>query len=132
MSNIHPTAIVDKTAQLHPTVQVGPYAIIGPNTIIGEGSTVGPHAIVEHVHMGKNNRIFGGSFVGVAPQDLKYKGEPTLLIMGDNNLVRETATLNRGTTATGKTVIGSNCLFMAYSHVAHDCVLGNHVVVVNS
>lgn len=130
-SNIHPTAVVDPSAQLHPSVTVGPYAIIGPDTIIGEGSTVGPHAILEHVHMGKNNKIFGGAFVGVPPQDLKYKGEKTLLVMGDNNTVRETATLNRGTAATGKTVIGSNCLFMAYSHVGHDCRVGNHVIIVN-
>lgn len=131
-SNIHPTAVVDPSAKIDPSAQIGPYAIIGPDTVIGAGSTIGAHAIVEHVHMGKNNRIFGGSYVGTAPQDLKYKGEPTRLIMGDNNLVRECATLNRGTTATNETRVGSNCLFMAYSHVAHDCRLGNNVILVNS
>lgn len=130
--NIHPTAIIHPSAKLHPTVKVGPYAIIGEDAEIGEGTTIGAAAQVEHVTMGKNNKIMGGSFVGVAPQDLKYAGEKTRLIMGDNNLVRECATLNRGTTHTGETRIGSNCLFMAYSHVAHDCRLGNHVILVNS
>jgi len=132
MSNIDPRAAVHPSAKLHPSVKVGPFAFIGEDVEIGEGSSVGPHAIVEHVTMGKNNRIFGGAFVGVAPQDLKYAGEKTRLVMGDNNTVRECATLNRGTTHTGETRIGSNCLFMAYSHVAHDCRLGSHVILVNS
>lgn len=129
---IHPTAIVHPTAKIDPSVEIGPYAVIGEDTIIGSSCTVGPHAIVEFTHMGKNNRIMGGAFVGVPPQDLKYAGEKTRLVMGDNNTVRETATLNRGTTATGETRIGDNCLFMAYSHVAHDCRVGNHVILVNS
>lgn len=128
---VHSTAIVHPTAKLHPSVEVGPYAIIGEAVEIGEGSFVGPHARLEFVRMGKNNKIHGGSFVGVPPQDLKYAGERTMLIMGDNNTVRETATLNRGTSATGETRIGSNCLFMAYSHVGHDCRVGNHVIIVN-
>jgi UDP-N-acetylglucosamine acyltransferase len=132
MTNVHHTAIVHPSAKIHPTALVGPYAIIGEDTVIGADSTVGAHAHVEHVRMGKNNKIMGGCFVGVPPQDLKYAGEKTLLVMGDNNTVRECATLNRGTTATGETRIGSNCLFMAYSHVAHDCRIGNNVILVNS
>ncbi|MEE8424961.1 MAG: acyl-ACP--UDP-N-acetylglucosamine O-acyltransferase [Elusimicrobiota bacterium] len=131
MSNIHATAVVHPTAKLHPSVVVGPYAIIGEDVEIGEGSTVGAHAIVEFAKIGKNNRLFHGCFVGTAPQDLKYKGERTLLEMGDNNTVREMAQLNRGTDASGKTVIGSNCLFCAFTHVAHDCRIGDHVIMVS-
>ncbi|MBI3551191.1 MAG: acyl-ACP--UDP-N-acetylglucosamine O-acyltransferase [Elusimicrobia bacterium] len=132
MANIHPTAIVDPSAQIDASASVGPYAIIGPETVIGPGSTIGAHAVVEHVRMGKDNRLFPGCHVGVAPQDLKYAGEKTHLVMGDKNTVRECVTLNRGTAAHGETKIGSNCLFMAYSHVAHDCHLGDGVILVNS
>lgn len=131
-SNIHPTAVVDPAAKLDPSVVVGPYAVIGAEAVIGAGTTIGAHSVVENVTMGKNNRVFSGAYVGTAPQDLKYAGEKTRLIMGDNNLVRECVTLNRGTTATGETRIGDNCLFMAYSHVAHDCRVGNNVILVNS
>ena len=132
MTKIHPTAVIHPTAKLDSSVVVGPYAVIGEDVEIGADTVVGPHAIVEFTTMGKNNKIMGGSFIGVPPQDLKYAGEKTRLIMGDNNVVRETATLNRGTTATGETRIGSNCLIMAYAHVAHDCRIGNHVILVNS
>lgn len=130
--NVHPTAVVDPSAKLDASVVVGPYAVIGPETVVGAGTTIAAHAVLEHVHMGKNNRIFSGAYVGTAPQDLKYAGEKTRLVMGDNCLVRECVTLNRGTTATGETRIGNDCLFMAYSHVAHDCRVGNHVILVNS
>ena len=130
--NIHPTAVIHPSAKIDPTAKIGPHAIIGENTTIGAGTVVGPHAVVEHATVGKNNRLHAGCFVGTAPQDLKYAGEPTRLVMGDNNSIRECVTLNRGTTATGETVIGSNCLFMAYSHAAHDCRVGNGVVVANS
>lgn len=129
--NIHPAAVVHPSAKLHPTVKVGPYAIIGEHVTIGEGTTIGAHAVVENTTMGKNNRLFPGCFVGLAPQDLKYAGEKTMLIMGDNNTVRECVTLNRGTTASGETRIGNNCLFMAYTHVAHDCRVGNNVIIAN-
>ena len=132
MSNIHPTAIVDASAKIDPTATIGPYAIIGPDTTIGAGTTVGAHAVVEFATIGKNNRLFAGCYVGVAPQDLKYAGEKTRLVMGDKNTVRECATLNRGTSAHGETRIGNDCLFMAYSHVAHDCQIGNSVILVNS
>ena len=129
---IHPTAIVHPTATLDPSVTVGPYAVIGEDVVIGAGSSVGPHAVVEHATIGKNNKLHAGCYGGTAPQDLKYAGEKTRLVMGDNNTVRECVTINRGTTHTGETRIGSNCLFMAYAHVAHDCRIGNGVIVVNS
>jgi UDP-N-acetylglucosamine acyltransferase len=132
MSNIHPTAVVDPSAKIDPSATVGPYAIIGPDTVIGPGSSIGSHAVVEHTQMGRENRLFSGCYVGVAPQDLKYAGEKTRLVMGDKNTVRECVTLNRGTAAHGETKIGSGCLFMAYSHVGHDCQLGNGVILVNS
>lgn len=132
MSNIHPTAVVHPTANIDPAAVVGPYAVIGEDTVIGAGTTVGAHAVVEFTHMGKDNRLMPGCFVGGPPQDLKFAGEKTRLVMGDRNTVRECVTLNRGTSATGETVVGSDCLFMAYSHLAHDCRVGNHVVLVNS
>ncbi len=129
--SIHPTAVVDATAAVHPTALVGPYAVIGPETAIGPETTVGAHAVVEYATLGRGNQIFPGAFVGGAPQDLKYKGEKTRLVMGDGNAVREAATLNRGSHATGETRIGSGCLFMAYSHVAHDCRVGDRVILAN-
>jgi UDP-N-acetylglucosamine acyltransferase len=131
MNKIHPTAVVDPSAQIDKTVEIGPYAIIGADVVIGPECSVGPHAIVEYTHMGRGNKIFGGSFLGGAPQDLKYAGEKTRLVMGDYNTVRECATLNRGTIASGETRIGSHCLFMTSSHVAHDCRIGDHVILVN-
>ena len=132
MSLIHPTAVIDPSAQIDPTVEIAPYAVIGQDVIIGAGCKIGAHATVERVHMGKENRLHPGCFVGTPPQDIKYAGEPTRLIMGDKNTVRECVTLNRGTVATGETRIGNGCLFMAYSHVAHDCRVGNGVILVNS
>lgn len=131
-SNVHPTAVVHPSAKIDSTAVVGPYAVIGEDVVMGPGCTVGAHAVVEHTHMGRDNKFFPGCYVGGAPQDLKYAGEKTLLVMGDKNTVRECVTLNRGTAATGETRIGSNCLIMAYAHVAHDCVLGNGVILVNS
>jgi len=128
----HPSAVIHPGAKIDPSCEIGPGAVIGEDVIMGPGCTVGAHAIVEHVHMGRNNKLHPGCYVGTAPQDLKYKGEKTRLVMGDNNTVRECVTLNRGTHATGETRIGSGCLFMAYSHVGHDCRLGNNVILVNS
>jgi UDP-N-acetylglucosamine acyltransferase len=128
---IHPSAIIHPTAKIAGTVEVGPYAIIGENTIIGERTSVGAHAIVEYAEIGTGCKIFSHAAVGTAPQDLKYKDEPTKIVIGNNCMIREFTTLNRGTTATGKTVIGSDCLFMAYSHVAHDSHIGNGVVIAN-
>lgn len=130
---IHPTAVVDKTAKIDPTAEIGPFAIIGPETEIGARTKVGAHAVVEYATLGCDNVLHPGCFVGTPPQDLKYAGEKTRLVMGDKNTVRECVTMNRGTTGGGGlTKIGSNCLFMACSHVAHDCQLGDHVIIVNA
>ncbi|MCB4790745.1 MAG: acyl-ACP--UDP-N-acetylglucosamine O-acyltransferase [Elusimicrobia bacterium] len=129
---IHKTAIIDSNAKLADDVEVGPYAIIGEGTEIKAKSKIGSHAIIEFAEIGENCIIHSHAAVGTAPQDLKYKGEPTKLILGNNCTVREFCTLNRGTTASGKTVIGENCLFMAYTHIAHDCIIGNGVITVNA
>ena len=129
---IHPTAVIHATAKIDPTVQIGPYAVIGEGTVLGPRVTVGPHAVVEFADVGEGCRIFSGAYVGTAPQDLKYRGESTRLILGPGCTVREAVTLNRGTAATGVTKIGARCLFMAYSHVAHDCIIGNEVILANS
>lgn len=134
MTRIHPTAIVDPRAELAETVEVGPYAVIGPNVRIGDGTTIGPHAVVEGwTTIGRDNRIFQFASVGAAPQDKKYRGEPTRLEIGDGNTFREFVTLNCGTVQdTGVTRIGSDNWVMAYVHVAHDCVVGDHTILANS
>jgi len=131
---IHPTALIDKTAQLADDVEIGPYAIIGKYVTIGSGSWVGPHAMIDSwTEIGCDNKIFQFASVGAPPQDLKYQGEETWLKIGDCNQIREFATLHRGTvTGGGITTVGNNCLFMAYSHVAHDCVVRNNVVLANA
>jgi len=131
-TRIHPTAVIHPTAQIDPTAQVGPYAVIGEETKLGPRVTIGPHAVVEFTELGEACRVHAGAFVGTAPQDLKYRGERTKLVLGSGCVVREAVTLNRGTAATGVTQIGARCLFMAYSHVAHDCVIGNEVILANS
>lgn len=130
---IHKTAIVDPSAKIDPTAEIGPYAVIGPDAEIGPRTKVGAHAVVEHATLGADNVLHAGCYVGTPPQDLKYAGEKTRLVMGDKNTVRECVTINRGTAqGGGVTRIGSNCLFMACSHVAHDCVVGDGVIVVNA
>jgi UDP-N-acetylglucosamine acyltransferase len=130
---IHPTAIVSPRAQLHASVEVGPFAIIGPDVRIGAGSSVGPHAVVEgRTTLGEKNRVFQFASVGAIPQDLKYAGEPTALVIGDGNQIREFSTLHIGTAGGGGvTRIGNQNLFMAYSHVAHDSQVGNRCVFAN-
>ncbi len=128
----HKTAIVDPGAKIDPTCEIGPYTVIGPDVVMGPRCIVGAHCVLEYVHMGADNRLHSGCYVGTAPQDLKYAGEKTLLTMGDKNTVRECVTMNRGTNATGKTIVGSGCLFMAFSHVAHDCRLGDNVILANA
>ncbi|HBT96833.1 MAG TPA: acyl-[acyl-carrier-protein]--UDP-N-acetylglucosamine O-acyltransferase [Desulfobulbaceae bacterium] len=130
---IHPTAIIDKTAELDGTVEVGPYAVIGAHVHIGEGSIVEAHASVKGpAFIGKRNVISSFAAVGGDPQDVSYQGEATELHIGDDNKIREYATLQRGTLkGDGKTVVGNGNLFMAYSHVAHDCRIGNHVIMAN-
>lgn len=130
---IHPTAVVDPSAKIDPTAEIGPYAIIGPETTIGARTKVGPHAVVEYATLGTDNVLHAGCYVGTAPQDLKYAGEKTRFVMGDKNVVRECVTMNRGTAqGGGVTTVGSNCLFMACCHVAHDCRVGNGVIIVNA
>jgi UDP-N-acetylglucosamine acyltransferase len=126
--------VVHPEARLHETVEIGPYAVIGEKVTIGEGTTVGPHTvIVGRTTLGARNRIFQFASLGAEPQDLKYAGEDTELVMGDGNTVREFATLHIGTAGGGGvTRIGNGNLFMAYSHVAHDCVVGNGCILANS
>ena len=129
---IHNTAIVHPSAKIAKDVEIGPYSIIGENAVIGKGTKIGAHAVVEYAEIGEGCNIFSHAAVGTPPQDLKYNNEPTKIIVGSNCLIREFVTLNRGTTASGKTVIGNNCLFMAYAHVAHDCIVGNNVIMANA
>jgi UDP-N-acetylglucosamine acyltransferase len=130
---IHPTAIVDPQAVLASDVEVGPYSIIGANVEIGPGCKVGPHVVIlGPTRIGADNRFHQFASIGDAPQDLKYKGEETRLEIGDRNVFRENCTINRGTAQDhGVTRIGSDNLFMAYTHVAHDCVVGDKCVFAN-
>ena len=132
-TGIHPTALIDESAELGPGVSVGPYTVIGPNVQIDSGTRIGPHVLIERdTSIGGDCVISSGAVLGTDPQDLKYAGEPTRLIVGDRTTVREFATLNRGTGSGGLTSVGSDCLLMAYSHVAHDCEVGDHVILANS
>jgi UDP-N-acetylglucosamine acyltransferase len=132
-SGIHSTAVIDSSAEIADDVTIGPYTVIGPNVRIGTGTVVGPHVyILRDTILGSGCAVHHGAALGGDPQDLKYNGEPAELIIGDQTVVREFVTLNRGTSAHGRTEIGSNCLLMAYAHVAHDCVIGNHVILANS
>ncbi len=131
--HVHPTAIVDPGADLADGVRVGPYAIIGPNVEIGSRTVIGPHAYIEKdTRIGRDCLISKGAVLGTDPQDLKYEGEETLLIVGDGTTIREFATLNRGTRASGSTEVGSGCLLMAYSHISHDSRIGDHVIIANA
>ncbi|CBL46415.1 Acyl-[acyl-carrier-protein]--UDP-N-acetylglucosamine O-acyltransferase [gamma proteobacterium HdN1] len=134
MTLIHEQAIVDPKAELAEDVQVGPWTYIGPGVEIGAGSVIGPHAVIRGpTRLGKNTRIFQFASVGEDCQDRKYKGEPTRLEMGDNNVIRECSTIHRGTMQDrGVTQIGNNNLFMAYTHVAHDCIIGNDCILSNN
>ena len=126
-------AVVSPRAQLGEGVTVGPFAVIGPQVVIGDRTTIGAHAVIEGpTRIGVDNQIFSFASIGSAPQDKKYKGEPTELTIGDRNVFREFCTINRGTaTGRGLTSIASDCLFMAYAHVAHDCDIGNKVILAN-
>jgi len=131
--DIHPTAIIDPGAELDEGVTVGPWAIVGPGVRVGAGTEIGPNAYLERdVTVGRECRIFKGAVLGTDPQDLKFRGETTRLEVGDRTVIREYATLNRGTSAAGVTRVGDDCLLMAYTHVAHDCILGNHVILSNA
>ena len=130
---IHSTAIIDPKAEIGEDVEIGAYSVIEKGVVIGQGTKIRSHVFIgEGTLIGKKCQIYQFASVGEAPQALAYRGEKTSLLMGDQNIVREFVTLNRGTAAGGgKTVIGQSNLFMAYSHVAHDCLLGNHVILAN-
>ena len=129
---IHPTAVINKNAQIHPTVKIQPYAVIGSQVSIGANTVVGSHAIIDGLTtIGRDNQIFPGAAIGLEPQDLKYKGANSEVIIGDRNRIREYVTINRATDEGEATVIGDDNLLMAYSHVAHNCMIGNEVVIAN-
>jgi UDP-N-acetylglucosamine acyltransferase len=128
----HPTALVSKKARLADDIQVGPYTIIGENVQIDSGTKIGAHCVIDgNTVIGKNCQFFSGAVVGSQPQDLKYKGEKSYLEIGDNNIIREYCTLNLGTGEGGRTIVGSNNLIMAYSHIAHDCLVGSECIIAN-
>jgi UDP-N-acetylglucosamine acyltransferase len=128
-----PLAYVHPEAKIADNVVIEPFVTIDKDVTIGEGTRIGSSAtIMAGVRIGKNCRIFPGAVIGAEPQDLKFRGEYSTVEIGDNTTIREFVTVNRGTSAKGKTVIGSNCLLMAYVHVAHDCIVGNNVILVNS
>ncbi len=129
---IHPTALISPNAKIDSDVDIGPYTVVEDDVEIGSGTKIGPLCrITGHTIIGKNNSIFSHSVIGSIPQDLKYKGEKSWVIIGDGNKIREFVTINPGTGEEGKTIIGNNNLIMAYAHIAHDCILNNGVIVAN-
>jgi len=131
---IHPTAIVHPSAKIADGVQIGPYTVVGENVSIGSGTVIGPHVVLDGItEIGRDNRIFQFASVGAAPQDLKYRGGRTTLKIGDRNTIREFVTMHCGTEdGGGETVVGDDNLFLAYSHIAHDCRVGDHVILSNN
>lgn len=132
--DIHKTAIIDERAQLAEGVSVGPYSIIGPDVVIGAGTQIGSHCVITgRTTIGANGKIFTGAVIGSVPQDLKHLPDDVVYLeIGDNNIIREYVTMNPGTLkGGGKTLVGSHNLFMAYTHIAHDCVVGNHCIMAN-
>ncbi|MDH4180747.1 MAG: acyl-ACP--UDP-N-acetylglucosamine O-acyltransferase [Betaproteobacteria bacterium] len=134
MTSVHATAIVDRSAELADDVVVGPFSIVGPGCAIGAGTVVGPHAVIAaRTRMGRRNRVFQFASIGEIAQDRKYGGEPTTTTIGDGNVFREYVTVHAGTAQDrGDTAIGDDNLFLAYTHVAHDCVVGSHTVFSNN
>lgn len=130
---LHSLSVVNPNARIAADVEIGPFTFVDDDVEIGAGTWIGPNvSIFAGARIGKNVKIFPGAVIAGIPQDLKFKGEYTTAEIGDNTTVREYVTINRGTSAAGKTCVGSDCLLMAYAHVAHDCVLGNHVVIANN
>ncbi|NLI71657.1 MAG: acyl-ACP--UDP-N-acetylglucosamine O-acyltransferase [Bacteroidales bacterium] len=128
-----PLTYIHPDAKIAHSVEIDPFTRIDKNVVIGEGTTIGSNVtILEGVRIGKNCRIFPGAVIGAIPQDLKFKGEDSLVTIGDSTTIREFVTINRGTVSKGKTVVGDNCLLMAYCHVAHDCIVGNNVIMGNA
>ncbi len=132
-AKVHPNAYVDPRAVLHNDVIISQGAVVGPDVTIGEGTEIGPNAVITgRTQIGINNKIFPNVFIGLEPQDLKYKGASTEVIIGDNNTFRECVTINKATDEGEKTIIGNNNLLMAYTHIGHNCELGNRIVISNS
>lgn len=131
---IHPQAVVHPGAEIDPTAEVGPFCVIGANVRIGAGTWVGPHVVIHGpTEIGRDNRLYQFSSIGEAPQDQTYKGEPTRLVIGDRNVIRESVTISRGTEkGHGETRIGHDNLIMAYVHIAHDCFVGNQIILSNA
>jgi len=134
VTRIHPTAIIDPQAELDSSVSVGPYTVVGPHVKVGAGTTIGAHCVIEgHTTIGRDNRIFQFNSLGAVPQDKKYAGEPCELIIGDRNTIREFCSFNIGSPGDlGKTLLGNDNWIMAYAHLAHDCVVGNHTIFANN
>lgn len=133
MSKIHPTAIIDKTAEIGKDVEIGPYTVIGKSVKIGDNTYIGPNCIIEYATIGKSNKILGHASIGLSPQDYKYANEETYVEIGDNNIIREFVSIHRGTPGGRKiTKVGSGCFLMANSHIGHDCIVGDKVIMVNS
>jgi UDP-N-acetylglucosamine acyltransferase len=131
--HIHPTAIVDKNAEIAKDAEIGPFAIVGPGCVVGAGSVIEARATLqENVIIGSKVTVGVGSVLGGKPQDLKFKGEVTHVEIGDNTVIREFVTINRGTSQSFKTTVGENCFIMTYSHIAHDCHVGDNVIMSNS
>lgn len=130
---ISPQAFVHPNAKIGNNVTVSPFAYIDDNVEIGDNTWIGPNAtIFSHSRIGKNVKVFSGAVIGAVPQDLKFKGEDALAEVGDNTVIRECVTINRGTADKMTTRVGKNCLIMAYAHIAHDCILGDHIIIANS
>jgi UDP-N-acetylglucosamine acyltransferase len=134
MTQVHSTAIVDPQAELDPTVSVGPFSVIGPHVRVGAGTTIGSHCVIEgRTTIGRDNRIFQFASLGAIPQDKKYAGEPTELVIGERNTIREFCTFNIGVPGAGGTTrVGSDNWIMAYTHIAHDCRVDNHTTLANN
>jgi UDP-N-acetylglucosamine acyltransferase len=131
-ARVHPSALVDASAELGDDVEIGPFAIVGPNCRIGDGSVVSARASLErNVTLGTNVKIGVGTVLGGDPQDLKFKGEETFVEIGDNTVIREYSTINRGTSQSFRTTVGKNCFLMSYVHLAHDCHIGDGVIISN-
>lgn len=131
-TGVHPTAVVEEDVVLGDDVSIGPYCIVGPHVTLGDGTVLDSHVRIRNTVVGTGCHMHHGAVLGTDPQDLKFQGEDTKLVVGDRTVIREYATLNRGTAASGQTVVGSDALLMAYSHVAHDCVIGDHVILSNA
>src|SRR5262249_51792702 len=134
LMSIHPTAIISPDAKIHSSCKIGPYCTVGNDVEIGGGGELISHVVIDGpTKIGARNRFFPFSSIGLAPQDISYAGEPTRLEIGDDNVIREYVTINRGTAkGGGMTRLGNHCLVMAYTHIAHDCVIGDHVIMANA